>query len=277
MGQVEALYMPAPVVPLGDANSALPANVRVTGVLESGGQGVVYRGTVDGRAAAIKLYTTLPYELRVDREVDALRKVTCVSIAGLLWAGSVKIGADDIRVVATNLVEGKPLNQVLGERALTEDEIGAVIYDATLAVQSLWDKKIVHRDLKPSNLIFDTGRATVIDLGVARHVDQATLTATGSTWGTRGYMSPEQCRHIKQLTCRSDLFAIAVIALECAIQRHPTNGDQQRLVVGGLSSTLPAKAARLTFAPLLQRMLELRTTRRPLPEEVLTTLSAYAR
>jgi hypothetical protein len=90
-------------------------------------------------------------------------------------------------------------------------------------------------------------------------------------------MSPEQCRHIKQLTCRSDLFAIAVIAVQCAVQRHPTNGDQQRLVAGGWSTTLPPKAAALAFAPLLQRMVELRTTRRPLPDEILTTLAAFAR
>lgn len=269
--------MLAPVVPLPDANRALPANVRLTSVLASGGQGVVYIGTVDGQSAAIKLYTSLPYETRVDREVDALRKVSCVAIVGLLWAGSVRIASDDIRVVATKLVGGEPLDQVLAKRALTEAEIGAVVYDATLAVQALWNKKIVHRDLKPSNLIMENGRATVIDLGVARHVDQSTLTALNSTWGTRGYMSPEQCRYIKQLTCRSDLFAIAVIAVQCAIQRHPTNGDQQRLVAGGWSTTLPPKAAALAFAPLLQRMLELRTTRRPLPDEILTTLAAFAR
>ena len=269
--------MPAPVVPLADANRVLPANVRVSSVLASGGQGVVYRGIVDGQPAAIKLYTTLPYEVRVDREVEALRKVNCVAIAGLLWAGTVKIGPDEIRVVATRLLDGSPLDQVLAQRALSEPEIGAVIYDVALAVRSLWEKKIVHRDLKPSNLIIDNGRATVIDLGVARHVDQATLTATGSTWGTRGYMSPEQSRYIKQLTCRSDLFSVAVIAVQCATRRHPTNGDQQRLVAGGLSTNLPPKAAALAFAPLLRRMLELRTTRRPLPEEVLATLSAYAR
>lgn len=213
--------MAAPVVAVADANRALPSNVRVKSVLAAGGQGVVYTGTVDGKAAAIKLYTTLPYEMRVDREVDALRKVTCVSIAGLLWAGAINLGDDEIRVVATQLVGGDPLDKVLAQRALTDGEIGAVVYDATIAVQALWDKKIVHRDLKPSNLIVENGRATVIDLGVARHVDQASLTATGSTWGTRGYMSPEQSRHVKQLTCRSDLFAIGIIAVQCAIQRHP--------------------------------------------------------
>lgn len=269
--------MPAPVVPVADANRALPANVRVTSVLATGGQGAVYSGTVDGQPAAIKLYTTLPYEVRVDREIDALRKVSCSAIAGLLWAGTAKLGNDEIRVVATHLIGGSPLDHVLTQRALTEPEIGAVVYDATLAVQALWAKKIVHRDLKPSNLIIEGGRATVIDLGVARHIDQATLTATGTTWGTRGYLSPEQCRHTKQLTCRSDLFAVAIIAVQCALQRHPTNGDQDRLLTGTLSSGLPPKAAALSFAPLLQKMLELRTTRRPLPEEVLNTLSAYAR
>lgn len=269
--------MAAPIVPIAEANRGLPANVRVASLIAAEGQGAVYRGTVDGKPAAIKLYTSLPYEVRVDREVDALRQVSCIAIAGLLWAGTVKIGSEEIRVVATQLIDGEPLDEVLDKRALTEVEIGAVMYDATLAVKALWEKKIVHRDLKPSNLIVENGRATVIDLGVARHVDQSTLTAAGSTWGTRGYMSPEQCRYIKQLTCRSDLFAVAVIAVQCALQRHPTNGDQHRLLAGAMSSNLPPKAGALSFAPLLRRMLELRTTRRPLPDEVLTALAAYAR
>ncbi len=273
----EAMQVAAPIVPIAHANRALPTNVRVASVIAAGGQGAVYRGTVDDTPAAIKLYTSLPYEVRVDREVDALRKVSCVAIAGLLWAGAVKLGSDEIRVVATQLVGGEPLDKVLDKRPLTETEIGATVYDATLAVKALWERKIVHRDLKPSNMLFENGRTTVIDLGIARHVDQSTLTAAGMTWGTRGYMSPEQCRYIKQLTCRSDLFAIAVIALHCALGRHPTNGDQHRLLAGGLSNTLPPKVASLSFSPLLRRMLELRTTRRPLPDEVLSTLAAYAR
>lgn len=126
--------MSAPEIPVADANRALPANVRVTRLLAVGGQGAVYVGTVDGAQAAVKLYTTLPYEQRVDREVHALRSVSCLAIADLLWAGTIQLEGDNIRVVATRMVGGAALDQILTQRALRSDEIGAVVYDATLTL-----------------------------------------------------------------------------------------------------------------------------------------------
>ncbi len=110
--------MLAPVVAVVDVNRALPENVRALDVLERGGQGTVYRGTVDGLPAAIKLYTTHPYELRVDREIDALRRVTSRTIARLLWSGEVRFGTETVRVVATQMIAGAPLDKVHRSAAL---------------------------------------------------------------------------------------------------------------------------------------------------------------
>ena len=270
--------MVAPVVSVADANLALPVNVRVSAPLAQGGQGTVFSGTVDGQPAAVKFYISGPYETRITREVDALRRVSCDVIAPLLWAGEVTLKGTQTWVVATRLIPGVPLDKVLTQRALSSDEISAVIYDVADAIGALWTLRVVHRDLKPSNIILGaTGRATVIDLGVARHVDMTSLTASGSTWGTRGYLSPEQARSVKQLTCKSDLFALGVIAVECALQRHPTGGDQARLLTAGLDQNLPSIVAAMAVAPLVKKLLAYRPTRRPFPERVIQDLSAFSR
>lgn len=258
-------------------NGALPANVRVAAVLAHGGQGVVHRGTVDGSAAAVKLYLPQQVETRIDREIEALRRLDTPVIAKLLWSGEVTITGQAVRVVATQLVDGTPLNELLRQRPLVHAEVGALLYDVTDAISHLWRIRIVHRDLKPSNIIMLGGRAVVIDLGVARHLDQSPLTATGNTWGTLGYMSPEQTRCVKQLTCKSDLFALGIIAVESLLQRHPTNGDQLRLLAARLHENLPGAVAAVPTAPLVRRLLIPRATGRPVPENVLGELAAFAR
>lgn len=270
--------MVAPVIPLPEANGVLPTNVRVAAPLAQGGQGLVFSGNVGAHPAAVKFYMGGPYELRVTREIDALRRLNCDVIAPLLWAGEVVLRGKPTWVVATRLISGMPLEDVLRKRPLTGNEIAVVVYDVAEAIAAMWAQRVVHRDLKPSNIILSAdGRATVIDLGVARHTDSTTLTASGSTWGTRGYMSPEQARFVKQLTCKSDLFALGVISVECALQRHPTGGDQARLVTAGLEYNLPGVANEMAIAPLVKNLLAFRPTRRPLPEHVIAELAAFSR
>lgn len=263
---------------LDQVNTALPPHVRVTGDLGRGGQGVVYRGTVNGVAAAIKIYAPGQVEARIDREIAALTGLTCPMIAPLLWSGTFVIGGDTLRVVATRLIDGKPLNDVITQRRLTDAEVGTMMWDVAKAVESLWSIRLVHRDLKPSNVILgQDGRATVIDLGLARHLDLTTITIAGATGGTLGYMSPEQTRGQKQLTYKSDLYALGVIAVESALQRHPTNRDQMRLINGQLYSRLPGDAAQLSMADLIKKMLEFRPTRRATLEQVFEALDKYKR
>lgn len=55
---------------------------------------------------------------------------------------------------------------------------------------------LVHRDVKPANIFLDEGveRVQLMDFGLARAVDDASLTRSGTLAGTPLYMSPEQAR-----------------------------------------------------------------------------------
>ncbi|OGV66121.1 MAG: hypothetical protein A2283_15255 [Lentisphaerae bacterium RIFOXYA12_FULL_48_11] len=261
----------------GNVAGLLPSNVIIEGHLNSGGQGIVFRGKVNGEPAAIKVYFPGVVEKRIEREVKALRTLRCRTIVSLLWSDYITVDGTSLPVVATSLLEGQSLDQTLMNRPLTLNEISVLAFDCTLAIEEMWKTRIVHRDLKPSNIIIHlNGRASVIDLGIARHIDQSCLTSLGTTWGTRGYMSPEQMKCIQQLTCKSDLFALGIVLIEASLQRHPSGRDQAKLVDLQLHDRLPSPISGWEHVDLLRALLDPHPTKRPPPPVILQLLINHA-
>lgn len=80
---------------------------------------------------------------------------------------------------------------------------------------------VIHRDIKPGNIIIDSkGKPRILDFGLATVAGEDTLTKTGSTLGTVGYMSPEQVKGEKA-DIRSDLFSVGVILYEMIAGSQP--------------------------------------------------------
>ncbi|TSC31696.1 protein kinase [Corallococcus sp. Z5C101001] len=73
---------------------------------------------------------------------------------------------------------------------------------------------IVHRDVSPQNILvtFDGG-VKVVDFGIAKAADQATVTRSGVLKGKYSYMSPEQAAG-QRVDRRSDVFALGVVLHE---------------------------------------------------------------
>ena len=162
------------------------------------------------------------------------------------------------------------------KQVVSFDELGIIIYDISKAIEKMWNRRIVHRDIKPSNiLIRENNRACVIDLGVARHLDASSLTALGSTWGTLGYLSPEQAKSVRQLTCKSDIYALGILIVECFFRRHPSGGDQLRLFGLGLHNKLPEPLNSWMYSNYMRLMLNPEPMRRPKPSELLVAFEQF--
>jgi eukaryotic-like serine/threonine-protein kinase len=261
--------------PMAEANTALGRRFQVGGVIRGGGQGVVCRGTriaaPDGRVlaeeCAIKYYFDPAQDERVDREIRALEGFRHPNLANILEHGRINLGGDAVRFVAWEYIDGEPLDARLGAGALSGRVIACIGRDVSRAIDHIWSKRIVHRDVAPKNIMLKKGdsEAVLIDLGIARHLLESPLTAPGLTWGTYGYLSPEQCRAEPNLTCHSDVFSLGVCLQEALAGRHPTLGNQQALVAAPpkTSDLVPGSPAAL--AEVVDLMMSLRAPFRPLP------------
>ncbi len=85
---------------------------------------------------------------------------------------------------------------------------------------------LVHRDIKPANILLEARwqRVLITDFGLARALDDASITASGHLAGTPQYMSPEQSRGDK-IDHRSDLYSLGSVMYAMLAGRPPFRAE----------------------------------------------------
>jgi serine/threonine protein kinase len=113
-------------------------------------------------------------------------------------------------------IEGSTLRSIVERRhTLPQEDAISVVVEICRAVAHAHSKGIIHRDLKPENVMIDMeGDVFVLDFGLARAVEDTSLTQPGVVVGTPFYMSPEQL-HGEKLDERSDVYSIGLILYYC--------------------------------------------------------------
>jgi serine/threonine protein kinase len=158
------------------------------------------------------------------------------------------IGRDQETIyIAMEFLEGDPLNKIMEERKIGNEEIIGLGLQITEALHYAHEKGVVHRDIKPSNIIVNpSGRIKITDFGIAHIEDPAASVQTqaGEILGTPAYMSPEQVLS-RPVDGRSDLFSLGVILYEMAAGKRPFQGDNMPAVFRAVTQEDPEPPDRL--------------------------------
>jgi hypothetical protein len=196
---------------------------RLRGRLGEGGMGRVYLGlSPGGRAVAIKVVHP---SLASDTEFLRMFQYEVASakaVSGIYTAPVVATGLDDHPPwLATAFVPGPSLSQVVREHGpLPELALRPLLAGLVEALQAIHAHGVVHRDLKPPNVLLANDGPRVIDFGISRAIEAASITASGAMFGTPGYMSPEQAQG-KSASPASDVFALGCVVAYAATGAPP--------------------------------------------------------
>ncbi len=203
---------------------------EVCGVIGRGSSGIVVKALDPrlNRNVAIKLLAPVYSNIgssrrrfeREGRAVASLNNPHVIPIHAVLdFQGTPYI-------VMQYLPDGSLQQRIDKMGPLSTREVACVGMQIAKGLAAAHEAGIVHRDVKPANVLLESGvdSAMVTDFGLARVVDEATMTRSGSISGTPQYMSPEQARG-ESVDPRSDLFSLGSVMYTASTGHSPFRAE----------------------------------------------------
>ena len=208
--------------PLQQTDPARVGRYRLVARLGAGGMGVVYLAeTRDGQPVAVKvlrpeLADNPEFRTRFGREVTALTR-----IQGMCTVRVIEADTEAPKpFLVTEYADGPSLSEYVDARGpLDPQMLYGLATGLAEALTAIHAAGIVHRDLKPSNVLLTAAGPKVIDFGIAQALDTTSLTRTGITVGSAGFMAPEQI--MGRAGTAADIFTWAVTVAFAAGGRTP--------------------------------------------------------
>ncbi|WP_374274194.1 serine/threonine-protein kinase [Brevundimonas sp.] len=207
----------------------------IVGLIGRGGMGSVYlgqRATGDfAHAVAIKIIKPgLLSDALIERfqhERQILARLTHPNIARLYDGGATAAGSP---YIVMEYVDGRPLDQWVGDTAPEAAVRFRIFLDICGAVAFANRNLIVHRDVTPGNvLITPEGVAKLIDFGISRNVDhQATPSDNAAPSHTPGFAAPERLAGVEVSTA-TDVFSLGRL-LEAMVRPGPADRELRAII-----------------------------------------------
>ena len=223
---------------------------QLLNLLGRGGMGEVYRAydTTTDRVVALKL---LPPHLAEDEQFQQRFLREARIAAGLNEPHVVPIhryGEIDGRLyVDMRLIEGWDLQAVLAHGPIAPERAVVIVEQVAAALAAAHRAGLVHRDVKPSNILLtDRDFAYLIDFGIARAMDETSLTNTGQALGSIAYMSPERFA-TGQLDGSADVYALTCVLYECLTGQRAYPGSSPAELLAAHMLTPPPRPSSFGF------------------------------
>jgi eukaryotic-like serine/threonine-protein kinase len=254
-------------VPLSESKlaAALADRYRIERELGAGGMATVY----------------LAHDVRHDRKValKILRPELAAVIGGDRFLAEIKTTANlqhphilslfdsgeaDGRVFyVMPYVEGESLrDRLTREHQLPVEEAVRIAREVADALEYAHHHGVIHRDIKPENILLHGGHAQVADFGIALAVSRSDggsrMTETGMSLGTPYYMSPEQAMGEREITAKSDVYALGCVLYEMLTGEPPFTGPTAQAIIARVVTEEPRSLTlqRKTIPPHVEAAVE---------------------
>ena len=225
--------------------AALSDRYRLEGEIGAGGMATVYAAhdLRHARRVAVKvLRRELAAVIGAERflaEITLTANLQHPHILPLFDSGE----AESFLFYVMPFVEGETLRARLRrEKQLPVADAVRIAAEVASALDYAHRHGVVHRDIKPENILLHDGRAMVADFGIALAASKASgtrMTETGMSLGTPDYMSPEQAMGEREITARSDVYALGAVLYEMLTGDPPFTASTAQAVVARVVTESP--------------------------------------
>ena len=173
------------------------------------------------RVVAIKtIHMTLMSGSALKRFQQEAQAISTLNHPNILSVFDFFISEDGQPYLVMDYLQGTNLREVLNtDKKFELSRAIKILIEACSGFEHAHQNGVVHRDIKPANLMLVNSAGSpdfvkIVDFGIAKVVSEAIeekhLTATGDTFGSPEFMSPEQCR-AKTPDARSDIYSLGCV------------------------------------------------------------------
>ncbi len=217
---------------------------EVAGLIGSGGMGIVLKAfdralsrNVAIKVLAPQLAISGSARRRFAREAQAAAAVVHEHVVAIHAVAE----ARGLPYLVMAYVSGESLQQRLDRAGpLAVPEILRIAMQTAAGLAAAHAQGLVHRDIKPANILLENGveRVMITDFGLARTVDDASLTRSGVIAGTPRYMAPEQAQG-DGVDHRADLFSLGSVIYAMCTGRPPFRAETAMAVLRRICEETP--------------------------------------
>lgn len=221
--------------------------------IKKGGQKIVYKAKLEGTIVALKIINDAT-DRRVQQEITLVNSLNLNNVPHIIESGVVYDDSisEDVLYIIEEYLDGISLRDWLNSGNRFNLKQAYDVLHTILDIEIELEKNgILHRDINPNNIILaKDGNTYLIDFGLAKDLNGASLTLTAANYGpfTPGYAPQEQFSNLKNAQdVRTDLFSIGVTIYEACTGRNPFRKEND-VVVDILTKTANLIPPRLTLS-----------------------------
>ena len=217
---------------------------EISSVVGSGGMGVVLKAIDKSLDRIVAIKVLSPHlaasgaaRKRFAREAKAAAAVLHPNVIAIHGVAN----DSPLPYLVMAYVRGTSLQKRINEHGgLSVPEVLRIGAQVAAGLSAAHAQGLVHRDIKPANILLEEGveRVTITDFGLARAVDDTSITHSGLIAGTPQYMSPEQARG-ESVDGRSDVFSLGSVLYAMCTGRPPFRAETGYGILRRITDTEP--------------------------------------